>query len=51
VAEESSWHEWFIAACLVGLSLAAVLTVFGDDLAQLIAPERDKPTKVASPAR
>jgi hypothetical protein len=41
VASESPWQEWLIAACLVALSLVAVWSVFGDDLAQLVSPERE----------
>jgi hypothetical protein len=50
-AKSDRWQEWLITLGLVALSAAAIWTVFGDDLRELIAgqPEREAAQKVQSP--
>jgi hypothetical protein len=40
--EYRRWQEWMIAVCLVALAGAAVWTVFGDDLRDLVSGQPDK---------
>ena len=39
--EDRRWQEWMIVVCLLALAGAAIWTVFGDDLHDLVSGQPD----------
>jgi hypothetical protein len=46
--EYRRWQEWMIVVCLLALAGAAMWTVFGEDLRDLVSgqPDKDAPRNV-----